>query len=101
MLGGGLIPGTLTVVSGATGIGKTQWGLQFADAGRRQEGQRGIIFDMCARGDAQSHAEYAQRMCDWQLSVTDPSRAPELDNFFESLGSRGDYFACLTITAAA
>ena len=27
MLGGGLIPGTLTVVVGATGIGKTQVGL--------------------------------------------------------------------------
>ena len=33
LLGGGLIPGTLTVVVGATGIGKTQLGLQFADAG--------------------------------------------------------------------
>ena len=32
-LGGGLIPGTLTVVVGASGIGKTQLGLQFAHAG--------------------------------------------------------------------
>lgn len=40
LLGGGLVPGTLTVVMGATGIGKTQLGLQFADAGRKQEGQR-------------------------------------------------------------
>ena len=42
MLGGGLLPGTLTVVVGATGIGKTQLGVQFADAGARQEGRRGI-----------------------------------------------------------
>ena len=67
LLGGGLIPGTLTVVMGATGIGKTQLGLQFADAGRRQEGQRGILFDMTSRGDAQNHADYARRMFDWNL----------------------------------
>ncbi|MEY2727842.1 MAG: hypothetical protein RLZZ458_3709, partial [Planctomycetota bacterium] len=29
-LGGGLIPGTLTVVMGATGIGKTQLGVRYA-----------------------------------------------------------------------
>ena len=33
LLGGGLMPGTLTVVVGASGIGKTQLGLQFAAAG--------------------------------------------------------------------
>ena len=33
LLGGGLVPGTLTVVMGATGIGKTQLGVQFARAG--------------------------------------------------------------------
>ena len=59
MLGGGLLPGTLTVVVGSTGIGKTQLGLQFAQAGLTQEGRRGIIFDMTARGDSQSHADYA------------------------------------------
>ena len=38
MLGGGLLPGTLTVVYGATGIGKTHLGLAFAShgAGRRR-----------------------------------------------------------------
>ncbi len=40
LLGGGLLPGTLTVVAGATGIGKTQLGLQFAHAGRRRKGGR-------------------------------------------------------------
>ena len=34
-LGGGLIPGTLTVVAGATGVGKTQLGLHWANAGSR------------------------------------------------------------------
>lgn len=67
LLGGGLLPGTLTVVLGATGIGKTQLGLQFAAQGMREEGQRGVIFDMTARGDSQSHAEYARRLCDWTL----------------------------------
>jgi KaiC/GvpD/RAD55 family RecA-like ATPase len=68
LLGGGLLPGTLTVVMGATGIGKTQLGLQFAQAGQAQEGQRGVIFDMTCRGDSQSHADYAQRMFGWQLT---------------------------------
>lgn len=67
MLGGGLLPGTLTVVMGASGIGKTQLGLQFAAAGQQQEGRRGILFDMNARVDSQSHAAYAQRMFGWQL----------------------------------
>ncbi|MCA9075411.1 MAG: recombinase RecA [Planctomycetaceae bacterium] len=66
-LGGGLLPGTLTVVLGATGIGKTQLGVQFAQAGLEQEGERGIIFDMSSRGDSQSHAEYAERLYDWSL----------------------------------
>ena len=30
LLGGGLLPGTLTVVAGATGAGKTQLGLRWA-----------------------------------------------------------------------
>lgn len=67
LLGGGLLPGTLTVVLGATGIGKTQLGVQFAHAGLEQEGERGIIFDMSSRGDSQSHAEYAERLFDWRL----------------------------------
>ena len=66
-LGGGLIPGTLTVVVGASGIGKTQLGLQFAQAGLSQEGRRGVLFDMNARIDPQSHAEYAERMFSWRL----------------------------------
>ena len=37
-LGGGLLPGTLTVVAGATGVGKTQLGLRWADAGSGRRG---------------------------------------------------------------
>ena len=69
MLGGGLLPGTLTVAVGATGIGKTQLGLQFAYAGLRQEGKPGVLFDVSARGDSQSHADYAQRMFGWTLDA--------------------------------
>ncbi|MAT16586.1 MAG: recombinase RecA [Planctomyces sp.] len=69
MLGGGLIPGTMTVVMGATGIGKTQLGLQYAHAGKKQEGETGILFDMTSRGDAQNQDEYAKRLFDWDFRV--------------------------------
>ena len=84
-LGGGLLPGTLTVVVGATGIGKTQWGVSFAQAGKEQEGKRGVIFDMTSRGDAQSQQEYAQRMYGWKLAAAENGKRPELDVFFERL----------------
>lgn len=67
LLGGGLIPGTLTVVLGATGIGKTQLGLQFLHQGKSQERETGVLFDMTSRGDSQNHADYALRMFDWKL----------------------------------
>lgn len=91
LLGGGLLPGTLTVVVGATGIGKTQLGIQFCDAGRAQERRRGILYDMGCRGDAQSHADYALRMCDWRMHKVDPSLAPVLDQFFAPERVHGDY----------
>jgi KaiC/GvpD/RAD55 family RecA-like ATPase len=67
MLGGGLVPGTLCVVYGATGIGKTHLGLHFAHAGVRAEGTPGIFFDMNSRGDSQQHSEYAERLYEWKL----------------------------------
>lgn len=82
LLGGGLIPGTLTVVVGATGIGKTQLGIQYAQAGASQEGRRGIVFDCSARGDSQSHAEYARRMFDWRMVAMDAGRSVDVDSFF-------------------
>ena len=62
MLGGGLLPGTLTVVYGATGIGKTHLGLTFADHGRIADNARGVVLDMNGRGDSQQHDEYAARL---------------------------------------
>ena len=67
MLGGGLLPGTLTVVYGATGIGKTHLGLGFCHHGRHAEGEPGIVFDMNARGDSQQHHAYAARLHHWDL----------------------------------
>lgn len=90
-LGGGLVPGTLTVLLGATGIGKTQLGLQFLNAGQPQEGRRGIIFDMTYRGDSQSHAEYARRMFQWSLAVANADRRPALEEFFAADRAPGDY----------
>ena len=91
MLGGGLLPGTLTVVVGSTGIGKTQLGLQFAQAGSAQEGRPGILFDMSSRGDSQHHAEYAARMFGRELEITVPRDRVELDGFFDADRSMGDY----------
>ena len=91
LLGGGLLPGTLTVVVGASGIGKTQLGLQFADAGLRQEGRRGILFDMNARIDSQSHAEYAERMFGWQLAAVNATLQPELQGFYSTEREHGNY----------
>ena len=67
MLGGGLLPGTLTVVMGATGIGKSQLGLSFAHQGNQDEGEPGILFDMTSRGDSQNHLDYAKRLFNWDL----------------------------------
>lgn len=69
LLGGGLLPGTLTVVQGATGIGKTQLGLHFLNHGAAQEGERGILFDLTSRGDSQGHDNYAERLFGWTLTA--------------------------------
>ena len=90
-IGGGLLPGTLTVVVGATGIGKTQLGLQFAQAGQSQEGKRGVVFDLSARGDSQSHADYARRMFDWSLAPVPPDCQLDLSDFYNSNQLQGDY----------
>jgi KaiC/GvpD/RAD55 family RecA-like ATPase len=91
LLGGGLLPGTLTAVVGSTGIGKTQFGLQFAQAGMKQEGHRGIVFDMCSRGDSQNHAAYAERMFQWTMQSVDPEKRLELERLFPPTGNYGDY----------
>ncbi len=67
LLGGGLEPGTLTVVHGATGVGKTQFGLSFLNGGLTAEGQRGVLLDLTTRGDSQQHAAYAERLFGWPM----------------------------------
>src|SRR5262249_28253892 len=76
-LGGGLIPGTLTVLAGATGVGKTQLGLRWANEGLEASGehQRGVICDLTSRGDAQNHAGYARQPVRWELHEQ-PADAP-------------------------
>ncbi len=89
MLGGGLQPGSLTVVRGATGVGKTQLGLAFANQGQAQEGRRGILMDLASRGDSQQHGEYAQRLFDWPLR----SGQVDLARLWNGEFSPVDYYA--------
>jgi RecA/RadA recombinase len=93
MLGGGLLPGTLTVAYGATGIGKTHLGLTFADHGQVADGARGVVLDMNGRGDSQLHDEYAARLFRWALRpwghtvtpMADPYPPPgEMDAFYSN-----------------
>jgi hypothetical protein len=81
MLGGGLLPGTLTVVYGATGIGKTHLGLTFANHGLPADGARGIVLDMNGRGDSQQHAEYAARLYGWPLGTWTHTVTPMADPY--------------------
>jgi KaiC/GvpD/RAD55 family RecA-like ATPase len=89
-LGGGLLPGTLTAVVGASGIGKTQLGLQFAQAGAAQEGYRGVIFDLSARIDPQSHVPYAERMFNWSIAEH-PQQRFDAEHAFDIDRIVGDY----------
>lgn len=91
LLGGGLLPGTLTVVVGATGIGKTQLGIQFANAGEQQEGRRGVLFDMASRGDSQNHAGYAERLHHWELATCEYHEQVELADFYSPQRRHGEY----------
>jgi KaiC/GvpD/RAD55 family RecA-like ATPase len=91
-LGGGLLPGTLTVIAGATGAGKTQLGLRWANAGLGTETQRGIICDLTSRGDAQNHAGYAREQFAWDLSEYPADAAVDLDATWDFSRQIGDYF---------
>lgn len=70
-LGGGFLPGSMTMLIGATGIGKTQLGIHFCHAGADSEGTRGAVIDLSSRGDSQNHAGYSHRMFDRALSTYD------------------------------
>lgn len=83
-LGGGLLPGTLTMIVGATGVGKTQLAMHFIDAGTKAEGSRGTIIDLSSRGDSQNHSGYHERMFAQPLSALDPSEEHPLDPFTPS-----------------
>lgn len=91
LLGGGLVPGTLTVVAGATGIGKTQLGLHFSHQGLGQEGERGIIFDMTSRGDSQNQDDYARRLFDWRISAQPGEEPIDPMRIWERELARRDY----------
>ncbi len=91
LLGGGLLPGTLTVLAGATGVGKTQLGLRWAHAGQLAEGHRGIVCDLTSRGDAQNHAEYARAQFAWELAPHPAEAAPDLAAFWDFGRVLGQY----------
>lgn len=89
-LGGGLLPGKLTVFLGATGIGKTQLGVTILNAGLQLDGQRGILFDMTSRGDSQNQAEYAKRMFGWEMTQANAETNPTIEEVWEVDQARRD-----------
>src|SRR4051812_24143976 len=90
-LGGGLLPGTLTVLAGATGIGKTQLGLKWVDAGLAAEGYRGLICDLTSRGDSQNHASYTRAQFGWEPQPYPLSMAPDFDRVWDRDLPLGSY----------
>src|SRR3954471_11205679 len=94
LLGGGLLPGTLTVIAGATGAGKTQLGLRWADMGKTDEGRRGVVCDLTSRGDSQNHAAYALQHFGWELTPYPGDSPPEvaLESVWDLDRPIGDYY---------
>lgn len=97
-LGGGLVPGTLTVLAGATGVGKTQLGLRWARQGLAAEGRSGVICDLTSRGDAQNHAGYALDQFGWNLSDYSADETLDLARVWDFSRPIGDYFHPFTRT---
>src|SRR5258708_176796 len=91
-LGGGLLPGTLTVVAGAAGAGKPQLGLTWANRGLEADGRRGVVCDLTSRGDAQNHAGYAQALFDWAMHEYPSEGNVDLARVWDLAGPFGDYF---------
>jgi KaiC/GvpD/RAD55 family RecA-like ATPase len=90
-LGGGLLPGTLTVVAGATGAGKTQLGLQWARQGLSSEARRGIVCDLTSRGDSQNHAGYASSLFGWQLADYPLDNTQDFEGAWDFSRGLGEY----------
>src|SRR5271157_1238410 len=100
-LGGGLLPGTLTVVAGATGTGKTQLGLRWAEAGLRTEGSRGLICDLTSRGDSQNHIVYARNQLGWELQPYPFTPSPSFEHAWDESRPLGAYFILSSAPAGA
>lgn len=100
-LGGGLLPGTLTVVLGASGIGKTQLGVSylFADAKskRADDGANadGTLIDLTTRIDSQNHDDYAERLVGRSLVAGDAQMPPDFADLFDGSSSAWNYLAPL------
>lgn len=91
LLGGGLLPGTLTVLAGATGAGKTQLGLRWAEQGVEAEGCPGVVCDLTSRGDAQNHAAYARGQFGWELTPFAIDQPLDLASIWDFRAHLGDY----------
>ncbi len=94
-LGGGLIPGAMTLILGATGIGKSQLGISFSHQGKMEDGTPGIIFDMLSRGDSQNHQNYAKSLFNWSLKAYQPMvlkdlwGKSDLGHYFQAFEDQG------------
>ena len=94
-LGGGLMPGTMTVVLGSTGIGKTQLGTHFC---QHDEDDCGVVFDMSARGDGQNHFGYTERMYQKKLSMVESNHHFDVQQVVDVKQSIGDYLHVFEMT---
>ena len=78
-------------MAGATGIGKSSIGLSYLNAGRREEGHRGIVFDMSSRGDSQNHGPYAAHRYDSALEAMAAVDHLDPETVWKANGRPADY----------